>query len=417
MENIEIYYESIKQVYNEITKWENSPKPFRQRLTNFLIGFTGVIFGLSIIPILPSVLVYIGTQFGWIIGGFNLGQSTIWTYALAWLIFTVGSIFLFIGMFWLDDKINPFEAIEKRKAPQTLSAEQLTFIFVYGAFKELRIFFVSRIDQHVRNSLEWLEKFQDNGDLYRDELLRQEMRYPADVEMVYKQRVIFDRKKQPSLIRQVSVAREFLQTFGKYPWFQIDEETKARLQALISFQKKILIRLQKREDLPAVLAILENLSKFFYAFLPEHQTNMEEENLAKLQAEGILALDKFVNDVTKLIEYPVEQKPSKRDKSDHPRVSQRLQAFYLNNVFFRFTIWLILLLVITSGLVFLVSLRLPNLDVNIMVSMIIATSITGAAALAVLSPKGSVISKSLDNHERIDDETAFERETTEENRS
>src|SRR5215216_758445 len=135
MQNIDIYYESIRQVYNKIAEWENRPQPFRQRFSNFLIGFAGVLFGLSLIPILPSILVFVGTQFGWHLGTFDFSQSTIWTYALAWLISTVTFFLLFLGMFWLDDKINPIEAVEKRESPQTLSAEQLTFIFVYGAYK------------------------------------------------------------------------------------------------------------------------------------------------------------------------------------------------------------------------------------------------------------------------------------------
>ena len=139
MQNIEIYYESIKQVYNKIKEWENRPKSFRQRLIILLIGIAVVVTVLSIIPIIPSVLVFAGTQLGWHIGTFDFGQSTIWTYALAWLVSTISSVLLLIGMIWLEDKINPIEAIEKREAPQTLSAEQLTFIFVYGAYKELKV--------------------------------------------------------------------------------------------------------------------------------------------------------------------------------------------------------------------------------------------------------------------------------------
>ena len=143
MKNIEIYYESIKQVYNQIQEWEDRPKPFRVRFLNTLIGISAVILGLSIIPIFPSILIFSGGQFGWKIGTFNLSNSTILTYALAWLFAIIFSFLLFLGAFWLDSKFDPQEEIKKRMAPYSLSAEQLAFIFAYEAYKELKIFFVS----------------------------------------------------------------------------------------------------------------------------------------------------------------------------------------------------------------------------------------------------------------------------------
>ena len=417
MENIEIYYDSIKEVYDQISKWENRPEPVRQKTTNFIIGFAGFIFTATLIPIIPSVFVFVGSQFGWSFGTISLHEATIWTYAIAWLIGTIGTFLILLGAFWLDNKINPAKEIEKRKAPQSLSAEQLTFIFVFGAYKELKIFFISRIDQHVKNALDLLAKLQrgrTNYDEIYEHRLSQKEREIMYMEHIDYPRIIIRRRTQPSLIRQVSIAREFLRTFGKYPWLQIDEESKSRLQALISFQKKILIRLQKREDLPAVLTILEDLSKFFYAFLPEHQTNMVVAELSLLQQAGISCLDRFVKDVNNLIEYPVEPKRGKREKSIQPSLPEKLQAFYLNYVIVRFTGWLILLLVITSGLVFLISLRVSNLDINIMVSMVIATSITGAAGLAVFSSKDHGLSKATHRDKEIQDEIKSESKDPEE---
>jgi hypothetical protein len=325
MENIEIYFESIRQVYNQILDWEkeriNRTEPFKQKVTNFLVISSLFIFILSLIPIIPSLFVFTGSRFSWTVLGFHLNQATILTYALAWLISAFFTLLLLFLNIWVDSNINPISNKEKEKAPQSLSSEQLTFILVYQAYKELKIFFVSHIDQNIDKALTSLRNLQrakvatfteDDFDLRH---LPPEIRYREMERYSHTQSFrIRSTKNRSSLTRQIFIAQEFLQTFEKYSWFHIDDLTKARLQALISFQKKILVRLKKREDLPAVLNVLENLSKFLFAFLPEHQTNLNSDELKALQAEGIDCLDKLVDDVTKLIDYPSEQRPDKLEQ-------------------------------------------------------------------------------------------------------
>lgn len=413
MENIGIYYESTKQVYNQIIDWvmeqENPPVPFRKKITHLLIGISVVIFMLSLIPILPSILVFAGSHLDWEIRSFSLNQSTIWTYALAWLLSTIFTFIMMLLTIWLDRIINLVTKQKKGKAPQTLSSEQLTFIFAYEAYKELKIFFVSNFDQHVEKALSSLWEMQSPyNQIFEGSFGK---RLPGrDIKRLNYHQGEGLRLTSPylGLSGQISVAREFLQTFEKFPWFHIDDVTKARLQAIITFQEKIGIRLEKREDLPAVLSILENLSKFFYAFLPEHQANLESTDIEALQIEGTKCLDKFVQDVNKLIDYPY-QKQSLESEHPAPKESafQKVQSFYFNNVFFRFTIWLISLLVITSSLVLLVSYFIHKLDINIMVSTIIIASVTGAAALSVFRAKSikteqvSKKDKDLDKHQDI----------------
>jgi hypothetical protein len=295
----------------------------------------------------------------------------------------------------LNDKIDPPSTRAEEKAPQTLSPEQSTFIFVYQAYKELKIFFVSHIDQHIERALTSLRRLRQSpveiglGDELVFGNLPPEIRYQ---EMERYRAVQGARSRsirnRSTLTRQISIAQEFLKTFEKYSWFHIDDLTKARLQALISFQRKILIRLRKREDLPAVLSVLENLSKFLYAFLPEHKTNMNTEELDALHAEGVKCLDAFVEDVNKLIEYPPERHPEKISHHDERLTFiQKIQVLYFGNIFFRFIVWLLLLLAITTSLVFAATLKIANLDMNIMVSTVIAASVTGATALAVIAAR------------------------------
>lgn len=172
----------------------------------------------------------------------------------------------------------------------------------------------------------------------------------------------------------------------------MDAATKSVLQALISFPAKIYYRLLEKEELPTVLSILENLSKFIYAYLPEHQTYMEPEVLQKLQNDGRKALDSFVQQINDLAPYqPVVEKGEKRPKPEIPPFGfkKKLSMFYADNVFFRFTLWFIIILLLTSGIVYLVNQRVAQLDINVMVSMVIGASATGAAALAAFTPKAS----------------------------
>jgi hypothetical protein len=317
MENVGIYFESIKQVYDQILDWENKrinrPEPFIKKLADFFIIFSISIFLLSIIPIIPSLFVFMGSRLSLIVLGFTLSQATIQTYASAWgmsLIVTFPLIFLSI---WLDGIIKPKS--KKEKAPQTLSSEQIAFIFVYQAYKELKIFFVSHIDQHIEKALISLRDLHNNEyERYPEDDFIKTWRHIDEIQSIkiddtavahYRTKSIINK---PSLSHQIYIAQEFLKTFEKFSWFNIDILTKERLQAFISFQKKILDRLEKREDLPAALNVLENLSGFLYAFLPEHQTNMNPDELKALQTEGIKYLDTFVENTNKLIDYPSKQR-------------------------------------------------------------------------------------------------------------
>lgn len=405
MENIEIYFESIRQVYNQILEWrkerENRPEPLWRRVVDFFTNISLGIFVLSLIPIIPGLVVFLGSRFNWVIFNFQLNQANIWTYVLAWLISIAVSVFFIILSFGLDTSTKPTSNQDNLNPPQTLSSEQLTFIFVYQAYKELKIFFVSHVDQHIEKALDSLGELQRNPSRINldpdfDGVYRhaspEEMRMRVERELYAERRSIryfgYRNETRSSLSNQINITREFLKTFEKYSWFHLDDSTKARLQALISFQRKTLVRLRKREDLPAVLSVLENLSRFFYAFLPEHQTNMSAEDLNILQSEGIKCLDKFVEDVGKLIDYPPQQRQQTiKRPAENLSPWQKIQLLYYNNAFFSFAVWLLILLAITSGFVYVASLKITSLDVNIMVSTVIATSVTGAAALAAIGTK------------------------------
>jgi hypothetical protein len=203
-----------------------------------------------------------------------------------------------------------------------------------------------------------------------------------------------------SFPRQVSIAREFLLTFEKYTWFQLDNTTKSNLQALISFLDKILPRLRQREDLPVVLSVLKNLSKFTYAYLPEHKTNLDSEALEKLLAEGTECLKRFVQEVNGLTHYSPEPEQIETD-IPQPTWREKLQGFYYRNVFFRFTLWFILILILTTGAALFTNQFIAKLSPDTMATLIIGSSVAGAAGLARFLPRDSKSEQRARNQSKL----------------
>lgn len=399
MQNIDLYYESLKQVYDQIESWEHKPS-LRERFVDWLVGISGVLFVLSLIPILPAILVFVGSQISLVIGPIDLSVATFGRFILVWILTTVVTGGIFGLMLWINNKVD--SAVEKpKRPPQTLSPEQLAFVAVYESYKELKIFFVSHIEQHINNSLKALRRLVSPRMLWRASLSTPHVigeRLEADSleqEFLYREMYLREyrpsRKPASSFAVQVSVAQSFLNTFEKYAWFQLDTTIKSALQALISFPAKTYYRLLEKEDLPTVLSILENLSKFIYAYLPEHQTYMEPEQLQKLQSDGRKALDSFVQQINDLAPYPPVAEKEKRPKPEipPPGFRKRISKLYADNVFLRFAIWFIIILLLTSGMVYLVNQRVTQLDINVMVSIIIGASATGAATLAAFTPRAS----------------------------
>ena len=404
MQNIDVYYESLKQVYDVIESWPEHEPSFRERFVDWLVGIAGVLFGLSALPILPGILVFVGRQRGLVIGPIDLGAATPGIFILVWIVSAAVTGASLALMLWINTKVD--SAVEEpKRPPQTLSPEQLTFVAAYESYKELRIFFVSHIEQHVHSSLKALRRmvsprmawrgsalaspaFEDRIAVQRE--LDLDYHEVGDLpEEMYLRRYRSFKKPTSSFASQLSVAQSFLNTFEKYAWFQLDAATKSVLQALISFPAKTNYRLQDKEDLPAVLSVLENLGKFMYAYLPEHQTYMEPEVLQELQDDGRRALDSFVQQVNDLAPYkPVVERPRKSEVSP-PGLKKKLSRLYGGSVFFRFTLWFIIILLLTTGIVYLASERVAQLDMNVMVSMVIGTSGTGAAALAAFTPRPS----------------------------
>src|SRR5260370_17330948 len=79
MQDIDLYYESLKEVYDQILSWEQ-PKPKRSLVKRILIGLLVVSVVLligSIIPVLPLLFLYTAARKSLIILSFDLRVATI----------------------------------------------------------------------------------------------------------------------------------------------------------------------------------------------------------------------------------------------------------------------------------------------------------------------------------------------------
>ena len=402
LKDIDLYFESLEQVYDQILAWKPRGPRLIERLVDWMLGVAAVLFVLSLLPLLPAALMLLARLMPITLGAVNTLQGGFTSFGVLWIALTLLTGIVFFPLLWVNSKVDqPDESPET--PPQTLSPEQVSFISAYKAYKELKIFFVSHLDQHVTLAFEALRplfggsrylKFPSGtlrGHVEFDEhFMIRDLGDAAEPDFAK----AFDLAvRSPhlatsaTLAGDVTVARSFLRTFGRYPWFHMDQGSRDTLQALVSFRSKVPPRLKAREDLPHVLSIVEHLSKFLYAFLPEHRTHIEPPQLERLQSEGSEHLREFVVQVNSFSEYtyPREQPDTSSSKSE-VSLRHRLYSSYVRSVFIRFTIWFLLIAGLTSGAVYTFNRIIP-LTPDTMATVVIGTSVASAAALAAFLPQ------------------------------
>ena len=72
MENVDIYYESLREIYDEMVEWKPPGEPKGNRVLNWIVGFLVVFLLSSIIPVTPLALVYLASRFHWTVRGYGL---------------------------------------------------------------------------------------------------------------------------------------------------------------------------------------------------------------------------------------------------------------------------------------------------------------------------------------------------------
>jgi hypothetical protein len=191
-------------------------------------------------------------------------------------------------------------------------------------------------------------------------------------------------KYDSTFLRKKLIASDFLRTFDKYPWLELSDGIRNELSAVNNFSHKVQNRLLVKEDADKVLKILENFCRFLYSFLPEHNANMNDDDLNDLQKEGQICLNKFIEDVNNLSEIDYPYRKTKNEKEETEKLN-KIKNYFESNIFFRFFIFLLVLLGVTSTFIILINLIVSGLDINIMISIIVGSSVTGAAGLTVVN--------------------------------
>ncbi len=384
MKDIDLYYESIKEVYDQIAQWPSEKPSLRERFVEGWENVNMVLLLLSIIPIIPIIISSTLSYFRVSIWMMNFSSFTVGYFIATWVV-----VSLFFGAFSPIIKlIKPKKELKPKGPPQRLSPDQLTFLAVYEAYKELKIYFVSHIDHHIERCRKAISRAFPRAvhRIYgRKQFILDELE-PTEFEMqrlgMYR---INHRIGSPGLSDQISVAESFLRTFEKHEWLNLNSDIKTKIQALVEFPDKILFRLYKKEDLPSVLSVLESLARFTYAYLPEHQTYMEAPAIDALRNDGNTQMSKFVQEVNSMTSYALPEKQNDEKPATKQTLMQKFRASGYSEVLLRFSAWFVLILTLTSVTVYLASLKL-TLNSDTMATLIIGTSVAGAAALCAVIP-------------------------------
>lgn len=397
-EDLEIYYQSLKRVFDDLEEWEEpSPRLF-QRVVDWLLGAAAVFLMLSVVPVIPVFLMLLGDVTSLRVGSINTSDGSFNSFGNLWigLIFLSGLILL--PLIWINNRIDKrFQ--QPVRPPQSLSEDQITFVRIYQAYKELKVYFVSYVETHLEKAYSAVRsEFRRSGFSFaiRRAVLSEELNgesQSGDLLITPRagitpsgEAVVYPAQEKTylfgSLPLQIGAAAQLLNLFSKYGWFELDIGTKSVLSALTSLRSKVLYRLRDRKDLPSVLNVLQNLSAFLYAFLPEHEANMDEDELDQLREQGWEHLQAFVNHSGKLTDYLGPPDESAEAESRRQGFREKALGLYGKSVLVRFAFWLLLLLILTSGLVIIFN-QLVAITPDAMATIVISTSVLGAAALAV----------------------------------
>lgn len=396
MEEIEQYFIDIKSVYDNITSWKKPKKKIHQRCVSILMIFGFVFLIFSILPIVPLGLfglIYVGNiEQLHVLNPFRFEVSAK-TFFELWGICVVAAFPFAYCCTKLDDKVN---VPSKAKPEYSVSAEQLSFIAVYYSYKEVKAYSVSYQDDHIDNALAVLKSafvnhavvsdFADIGTVRLestgDDITISTRKYPQ-TKIPTNFSLFTHYTGYPGVGRIAAVANEFDLTLAKYPWFNFDPVTVQQVRSFTNVPAKLLNRLAQRQDLTDVLKILESMSKCLYAFLPEHTTHKNEQQLNELRDAGRQHFQLYIESMQRLSEVSIpEPKPAEKLPSAFQKLRVWMRALYQKSLAVRFVAWFILVFALTSCAIYVFSFSF-KITGDTMALLVIGTSITAAAVLAV----------------------------------
>jgi hypothetical protein len=370
MENMHTYYESIRSVYDKIVNWKPNDTIRRRiwRLLERLLIAFGISLLLTVVPVLPFLLSILLPLFNVTIPVLRVGNISVEPLILYWFALIVFLVLSLLFTNWVRDRINP----PQEKPPYSISADQLSFLKVYSAYNELMTYSVDYLDEHVDRATEELGALLTGWAGLPMELIDTGFRFEIGPSLLL---------PPPRLTDQIEVARGFLRTFERFPWFHLHPDVDAILRALTSFSSRVYTRLRAREDIASVTKVLKHLAEFLYAYLPEFETRLGQEELQHLHDAGNESLSEFVAEINRLTDF--EYRPKEEKKAEMTARSRLRNMLYRDNPVTKFLVWFMLMLVVTTA-TSVMAWWLFHASVDTLVVMIVSTSALAAATLTAL---------------------------------
>jgi len=393
MENIDEYYRSLKKIYDYLTD-RKEPVTVRRRVSRIFMWLAvasglGVLF--TLIPAIPVMLSIVLPRLGRGLSPVTLAGIYLDPSLQYWLLCLIGSL---VGLTIFGLVYNWVEPAPS-EPEYALSPDQVSFVLLYAAFEELRLYLIDNLTEHVDRARIAIEKllplphFVVYGRLGGEIRLRsreaQLRELESSLEDLSADLVVLEEAHSPlatpAMASQLEITSEFLRTYERYHWFTMDEQTEATLRALTSFPSKIYTRLVAKQDLPRLKTVVEHLAHWVYAYLPEFEASRAPEELQALREAGDRELAYFTAEMEGLAEYEPPSPPLAEKRVRRPWIVRRMLTGERIEV--RFFAWFVLLLIVTSAL-FFIAVQVFGVPREQAVLMIISNSVLGAAGLAVV---------------------------------
>ncbi len=257
---------------------------------------------------------------------------------------------------------------KKRESSSRLSKAQMRFALTYAIVDELADFQKNSRPSHIQHALDYAEGL-----------------FKAIPALLVPNLDIIHAYPTGELRQHIDP----LSSYRRFSWFRLDPKTENILVAFRKLRSKIHDRIKDKKDLSAVTQILQELALYFYAEIPELQSDDKPGENSYAQV-GEQALEKFAQAVEQLPSYSSERPPSTVEEKIQKKVSGKIERigglFMHPNFFACFITWLIFLAIVVCGGVWGAKHFAPDLKLDsTLVALIIGVPVAGAATLTGLS--------------------------------
>jgi len=344
---------------------------------------------LTLIPVLPFVLSIVLPKLDRGLTAITMLGVRLEPLMQYWLLSLVGSgaattIFMLLGIYLEPPSSEP---------EYSLSAEQVSFVLLYTAFEELRLYLIDNLTVHLDKARRAIERLlpRPRSVLYRRrgrEVLLREAELGELENLSQNLPPHFAVREEPrfplptpAMASQLEITSRFLRTYERYGWFRMEPLTELALRALSSFRSIIYTRLVAKEDLAKVKTVLEHMARWTYAYLPELEASRTPEDLEALRQAGHRELAEFAAALASLTQYELPSPPVPEERPRRASLIRRTLASGVSVV--GFVAYFLFVLILTSALWF-VAVRVFGVQREGAVLLTILTSIVSGAGLAVV---------------------------------